>query len=146
MLTFYLLIVPYLEPCDAAYQSIASLQHPMLMPNFVSLHVGTPLWKLILKQFDDLLVKILIAAAIISFFLALVNGETGLTAFLEPSVSKTILLHFALCCVCLKLLCAWVMFPCMAYHSLWSLRQHKWFFYYIIYNKKKKKNVPHRIS
>lgn len=50
------------------------------------LHAGTPLWKLILKQFDDLLVKILIAAAFVSFLLALIDGETGLTAFLEPSV------------------------------------------------------------
>ena len=48
---------------------------------------GTPFWKLVLKQFDDLLVKILIAAAVISFLLARMNGETGLSAFLEPSVS-----------------------------------------------------------
>ncbi|KAL0884706.1 hypothetical protein Bca101_008687 [Brassica carinata] len=46
----------------------------------------TPFWKLVLKQFDDLLVKILIVAAIVSFVLALANGETGLTAFLEPFV------------------------------------------------------------
>lgn len=48
---------------------------------------GTPFWKLVLKQFDDLLVKILIAAAIISFILAKMNGETGLSAIIEPSVS-----------------------------------------------------------
>ena len=52
-------------------------------------HAGTPFWKLVLKQFDDLLVKILIVAAIVSFVLALANGETGLTAFLEPFVSQT---------------------------------------------------------
>jgi hypothetical protein len=50
-------------------------------------YTGSPFWKLVLKQFDDLLVKILIAAAVVSFFLARMNGETGLSAFLEPSVS-----------------------------------------------------------
>lgn len=44
-----------------------------------------------LKQFDDLLVKILIAAAIVSFLLAIVNGDTGLTAFVEPTVSTKFL-------------------------------------------------------
>ncbi|KAJ8483786.1 hypothetical protein OPV22_016271 [Ensete ventricosum] len=52
---------------------------------------STPFWKRVLNQFDDLLVKILIAAAVVSFLLALINGETGLTAFLEPSVIFMIL-------------------------------------------------------
>jgi magnesium-transporting ATPase (P-type) len=52
----------------------------------ISLYAGTPFWKLVLKQFDDLLVKILIAAAAVSLVLALINGETGLAAFLEPFV------------------------------------------------------------
>ncbi|KAG6502482.1 hypothetical protein ZIOFF_034761 [Zingiber officinale] len=52
---------------------------------------STPFWRRVLKQFDDLLVKILIAAAIVSFLLALINGETGFTAFLEPSVILMIL-------------------------------------------------------
>jgi hypothetical protein len=61
---------------------------PLLFRVFiVDVSTGTPFWKLILKQFDDLLVKILIAAAIVSFLLAIVNGETGVTAFVEPSVS-----------------------------------------------------------
>ena len=50
-----------------------------------------PFWKLILKQFDDLLVKILIAAAVISFILGLANGE-GSYAFVEPGVIIIILI------------------------------------------------------
>ena len=53
---------------------------------------GTPFWKLVIKQFDDLLVKILLASAVISVILTFANGETGATAFIEPSVILLILI------------------------------------------------------
>lgn len=45
-----------------------------------------------LKQFDDLLVKILIIAAIVDLCIALLNGESGLGAFIEPAVIVLILI------------------------------------------------------
>mmetsp|Transcript_39481 Transcript_39481/g.85944 ORF Transcript_39481/g.85944 Transcript_39481/m.85944 type:complete len:1019 (-) Transcript_39481:309-3365(-) len=51
---------------------------------------GVPFWKLVLKQFDDLLVKILIASAVISFLLAVFDGE-GWEGFVEPFVIVLIL-------------------------------------------------------
>jgi Ca2+-transporting ATPase len=50
------------------------------------------LWEKILEQFKDLLVQILLGAAIISFiFACLGDGEEGLTAFVEPFVIMCIL-------------------------------------------------------
>lgn len=55
---------------------------------------GTPLWKLVLEQFDDTLVKILLAAAVVSFGLATLDdsSEEGISAYVEPIVILVILI------------------------------------------------------
>ncbi|GLU11702.1 hypothetical protein SLE2022_284280 [Rubroshorea leprosula] len=59
-------------------------------------HEGTSIFKLILEQFNDMLVRILLAAAVISFVLAWYDGDEGgemeITAFVEPLVIFLILI------------------------------------------------------
>ncbi|XP_058210763.1 calcium-transporting ATPase 4, endoplasmic reticulum-type-like [Rhododendron vialii] len=64
--------------------------------NELEKHDGPSIWRLILDQFNDTLVRILLAAAIISFVLAWYDGGEGggdeLTAFVEPMVIFLILI------------------------------------------------------
>lgn len=64
--------------------------------NELEKHEGQSIFKLILEQFNDTLVRILLIAAVVSFVLAWFDGEEGgemeITAFVEPLVIFLILI------------------------------------------------------
>ncbi|KAK1270731.1 Calcium-transporting ATPase 4, endoplasmic reticulum-type [Acorus gramineus] len=65
-------------------------------PNELEKHEGPSIWSLIIDQFNDTLVRILLVAAVVSFVLAWYDGdeggEMGITAFVEPLVIFLILI------------------------------------------------------
>ena len=62
-------------------------------PNVLEDEEEESLWEKIKEAFDDLLAKILLAAAFISFIIALTgDGEEGITAYVEPFVILLILI------------------------------------------------------
>lgn len=81
------------DPDKGLTESQVKKQQEKFGPNELPAEEGKPLWQLILEQFDDLLVKILLLAAIISFILALFEENEGqITAFVEPFVILLILI------------------------------------------------------
>ncbi|XP_074295119.1 calcium-transporting ATPase 4, endoplasmic reticulum-type-like [Silene latifolia] len=64
--------------------------------NELDKHDGPSIWRLILDQFNDTLVRILLCAAVVSFVLAWYDGDEGgemaITAFVEPLVIFLILI------------------------------------------------------
>ncbi|KAJ8751552.1 hypothetical protein K2173_016790 [Erythroxylum novogranatense] len=71
-------------------------RHQIYGYNELEKHDGVSMWKLVLDQFNDMLVRILLAAAIVSFVLAWYDGQEGgemeITAFVEPLVIFLILI------------------------------------------------------
>ncbi|KAH7667726.1 P-type ATPase protein [Dioscorea alata] len=64
--------------------------------NELEKHSGPAIWQLVLEQFNDTLVRILLVAAVVSFVLAWYDGDEGgemeITAFVEPLVIFLILI------------------------------------------------------
>ncbi|KAG1339175.1 calcium-transporting ATPase 4, endoplasmic reticulum-type [Cocos nucifera] len=94
-----------IEECEAEFEVSASegLRSDEIVKrreihgwNELEKHSGPSIWQLVLEQFNDTLVRILLVAAVVSFVLAWYDGEEGgeleITAFVEPLVIFLILI------------------------------------------------------
>lgn len=73
-------------------REVAAKRLEVFGPNELQHEEGKSLIQLIIEQFQDLLVRILLGAAVVSFVLALVEGgDGGLAAYVEPLVILIIL-------------------------------------------------------
>ncbi|XVE96795.1 hypothetical protein REPUB_Repub02eG0254000 [Reevesia pubescens] len=92
-----------IQECEKHYQvnkksglSLAEVESRRKIYGYNELeeHEGQSIWSLVLQQFNDTLVRILLVAAVISFVLAWFDGEEGgeITAFVEPLVIFLILI------------------------------------------------------
>ena len=79
------------HPTSGLTDAQASAARALHGPNELPPDPSDPLWRRLARQFDDLLVKILVAAAVVDLAISFVNGETGAAAFVEPGVIVAIL-------------------------------------------------------
>ncbi|KAL4797320.1 hypothetical protein BDV19DRAFT_359374 [Aspergillus venezuelensis] len=70
----------------------ASKSRQQYGPNALAEEPPTPLWELVLEQFKDQLVLILLGSAAVSFVLALFEDSDDWTVFVDPAVILTILI------------------------------------------------------
>jgi len=85
------------SPDSGLTSAQAAINKRRFGPNSLPVPPGTPFWKLVLKQFEDLLVLILLGAAFISLILGfLEEHESWIAALIEPTVIMTILIANAI--------------------------------------------------